>query len=916
MAKEKFQNSYRSLKDGTMSDWHLGDCLNNHLKTGYNIVKIDHDSAVAASLPITLCNENHYIVGHLFVSESGTDDKLQRGRTIGQVLLLNGCNASTTDIYRRLGNCSNGHCQWGAWTQITDKECLDELEERILNSGLSTGDTSAIIGRLQGTSESSDASKDPFKFLGEFYTPNDEGLLAALDGLHSTSKADGNEGVWRFTVQGKPSVLYNFAMNYPQDKWLQGLITIYSPSGKADSPFTINNKMNILYRTLTAGVWSPWTSIVQGQNDAADIAVLESKVPKKRNFVQMDGDDAYIISKYNANYDIVVHFAKTLANELYTMKRIYLAANIGTELSTDYTRPVAVLLASQESSDMIGPLTVRTSGSADGTSWVGGNHFYLNQSSGVRSAKTDSFVIFVDGREITTGGAFADEVTVKVVNTIFDPNVAPESGATILTSPLIRESVSYNVDRGEVLVCVEHKYFKDIYVGIYYGMQSMFTTATQFITAAGGYSNWQNNPTSGVLGITKSTAALLNRFSQKNANGYYQNTVLLPYGLGNHNLVGDSDDVFKWSGSKLYHVLICQQEIANGTVLSWMGVYNWNKPIVDDSYNYIYSYKDKGGEYLSITAKKVYKNVTVTLPEQWHNVSFAILSGGEKATVGELVASNLVLTTTAAGSAIGASADVCITEQKLSATLRSKMETPLRPLYIISGAEYNDSGADKTKVAPWGESVTHLVGHYYLNGLGDITEEQMMEIYNYKDVVFNLECSRIAQNLPVRTFYGAYIKGGSITQAFDKRKLENFYTFFGCEKLEVLLFTSRMSSNGLDSTSLDLLPATGILESTFANCVSLRIIGGINCSGVTSLKNVFNNCTSLVEVRLYKIAVNVSFENSADISKGSINYIIKNATPTSAITITLHPSAYARLANDADIVSALESQTLVSLVSA
>ena len=70
-----------------------------------------------------------------------------------------------------------------------------------------------------------------------------------------------------------------------------------------------------------------------------------------------------------------------------------------------------------------------------------------------------------------------------------------------------------------------------------------------------------------------------------------------------------------------------------------------------------------------------------------------------------------------------------ITAQKLAADVRTKVENPLRPLYIAAGAEYNDSGVDKTKTAPWGETVTHKAGHYYLNGLGDITEEQMEVIF-------------------------------------------------------------------------------------------------------------------------------------------------------------------------------------------
>ena len=38
MTKGKLKNSYRSLNDAAMSDWLWGDCLNNHIKTGYSIV--------------------------------------------------------------------------------------------------------------------------------------------------------------------------------------------------------------------------------------------------------------------------------------------------------------------------------------------------------------------------------------------------------------------------------------------------------------------------------------------------------------------------------------------------------------------------------------------------------------------------------------------------------------------------------------------------------------------------------------------------------------------------------------------------------------------------------------------------------------------------------------------------------------
>jgi hypothetical protein len=79
---------------------------------------------------------------------------------------------------------------------------------------------------------------------------------------------------------------------------------------------------------------------------------------------------------------------------------------------------------------------------------------------------------------------------------------------------------------------------------------------------------------------------------------------------------------------------------------------------------------------------------------------------------------------------------------------------------------------------------------------------------------------------------------------------------------------------------------------------------------------MFGGCTSLIEAKIYELKGNMSFSGCPIINKDSILCIIQNSAPTSAITVTLHPDAYTRLADDAEIVAALEAQPLVSLVSA
>jgi hypothetical protein len=225
----------------------------------------------------------------------------------------------------------------------------------------------------------------------------------------------------------------------------------------------------------------------------------------------------------------------------------------------------------------------------------------------------------------------------------------------------------------------------------------------------------------------------------------------------------------------------------------------------------------------------------------------------------------------------------------------------LRALYIAAGAEYNDTGADKTKTAPWGETVTHKAGHYYLNGLGDITEKEMTAIYlrglfNESDMGplayggFN----NIRTNLGRIGLYNVTISAPYITSHNPT--------------IEVCRLLSKRETGGD-------LTFTG--TSLFSGSTNLRVID-VNASII--LKNssvaIFDRCYALEEVRLKKLTINVFLGDSPQISKQTIKYAIVNANPSSAISVTLHPDAYARLADDTDIVAALEAQPLVSLVSA
>lgn len=221
----------------------------------------------------------------------------------------------------------------------------------------------------------------------------------------------------------------------------------------------------------------------------------------------------------------------------------------------------------------------------------------------------------------------------------------------------------------------------------------------------------------------------------------------------------------------------------------------------------------------------------------------------------------------------------------------SKMNSgTLRDLYISAGAKYNEQ-----------------TGYYELNGLTDITEEEMRVIYKYAgtpQVKAAFAYSKARTNLPMPGMYNGIL--------YDNM-------FFACSNLETVNLGYRQAPAALNGNAIEVLSGT-----PFVGCHKLHTIYGMLISIDPSFKwsHIFSDCDALKEVRIKQLKTSILLSASPNLSKESVQYMITNANPPSgaavgSITITLHPTAYARLKDDADIVAALEAKGgIVTLVSA
>lgn len=246
----------------------------------------------------------------------------------------------------------------------------------------------------------------------------------------------------------------------------------------------------------------------------------------------------------------------------------------------------------------------------------------------------------------------------------------------------------------------------------------------------------------------------------------------------------------------------------------------------------------------------------------------------------------------------------------------------LRSLFIAAGAEYNDTDQIIQKTAPWETeetwvkntdgtytysevpaTVEHLPKHYYLNGLGDITEEEMVEIYSntFQDMHAN-DITKYYRSQTFRYKFRTNLRSmGDFTSIGRDGKLYLESAFYANAAVEVVVLN-------FQKMKIDAVGA----HNAFMFADSLKHVIGFlkESSASTNLSIPALRSINLITNR------NVDLTKAILIYKRSILYMIQNATPTSAVTITLHPDAYARISNQPDILEALEAQPLITLVSA
>lgn len=230
---------------------------------------------------------------------------------------------------------------------------------------------------------------------------------------------------------------------------------------------------------------------------------------------------------------------------------------------------------------------------------------------------------------------------------------------------------------------------------------------------------------------------------------------------------------------------------------------------------------------------------------------------------------------------------------------------PMHYAYIKAGAEYNDTGSDITKTAPWGDSVLHKSGMWYLNGLGDISNEEMSAIYSRGVVTFT-DSNSLSMFSEVTKINS--IRTNISIPYYEKMTLNSPRLSQNNNKIEVISLPSNLSQNTENTIS-------GVIP--FSDSKNLKyIIGIFSYSNSYNPGLILKTLPALVYANWKGIKFDVQISSASNFRTDCIAYMINNVGTTNAVSITLHATAYARAIANSDVQSALAAHTNVSLVSA
>ena len=146
---EENKFSYRALLHGKDAEWYFARGLDDITAAGSYEVRLFHNDMESLGITTADCDKEHYVVAHLFVSESAATGKQQALRVVGQTLLLTICATNAVKAFTRTCEITLKGASWGSWVDLGAASTTDIQDGSITAQKLSTD----VRGKLDRVTE-------------------------------------------------------------------------------------------------------------------------------------------------------------------------------------------------------------------------------------------------------------------------------------------------------------------------------------------------------------------------------------------------------------------------------------------------------------------------------------------------------------------------------------------------------------------------------------------------------------------------------------------------------------------------------------------------------------------------------------------------------------------------------------------
>lgn len=190
--------------------------------------------------------------------------------------------------------------------------------------------------------------------------------------------------------------------------------------------------------------------------------------------------------------------------------------------------------------------------------------------------------------------------------------------------------------------------------------------------------------------------------------------------------------------------------------------------------------------------------------------------------------------------------------------------SPLHDLFVAAGAVWNTSRKSWTVGSVTGISNSVMTRIYSLS-------HNVLNNSNWDSVLYSVD---IPVNLPPRKAPNQFTGEINVT-ARSTFTGSNFKTIYICPESTLVRFSN--------------------CSYLFFGCQQLVTIVGSMTFENSNNNMALTSCKSLQDIRIKQLRYNVNLKNSPLLTLESFQYLVENATNTSAITVTVHADVYAKL---------------------